>query len=110
MKIDIDEMTEFLPVFVPALVTAALASCEAAVLQRELTRAEIAEITDKVNGAVNDYVRSMRRRMENKGVKISAAECETLAGEIQAEIFINAWALIQRVTEEIKSRVIYENL
>lgn len=110
MKIDVDELTAFLPVFVPALVTVTLASCEAAVLQRELTSAEITEITNKVNGAVNDYVGSMRRRLADKGETISASECEALAGEIQAEIFINAWALIQRVTEEIKSRVIYENL
>ena len=110
MKIDVDELTAFLPVFVPALVTATLTSCEAAVLQRELTSAEIAEITDKVNDAVIDYVESMRRRLADKGETISASECEALAGEIQAEIFINAWALIQRVTEEIKSRVIYENL
>ena len=110
MKIDVDELTAFLPVFVPALVTATLASCEAAVLQRELTSAEITEITDKVNGAVIDYVESMRRRLADKGKTISASECEALAGEIQAEIFINAWALIQRVTEEIKSRAIYENL
>ena len=110
MKIDVDELTAFLPVFVPALVTATLASCEAAVLQRELTSDEIDEITDKVNGAVIDYVGSMRRRLADKGETISASECEALAGEIQAEIFINAWALIQRVTEEIKSRVIYENL
>lgn len=104
MRIDFSNITEFLPVFVPAIVTATLASCEAGALQRELTDSELNQIMNGVAAAVTEYMDKFAAKMRRQGTPLSKDKYNIILKEIQSSIYENAWALIQLVNEELKKR------
>ena len=100
MKIDVEELTAFLPVFVPAIVSATLATCTAAAIGRSLKSDEIIEISDEVEDAILQYI----KKLSDSGIVISDAEQEQLANSMKGSIFENAWRMIQLATIEIERR------
>ena len=100
MKIDVEELTAFLPVFVPAIVSATLATCTAAAIGRSLKSDEIIEISDEVEDAILQYI----KKLSDSGIVISNAEQERLANSMKDSIFENAWRMIQLATIEIERR------
>ena len=104
MKIDIAKLEEFIPVFVPLIVDAAMSTCEAAALCRPLTEKEIHEIADKVASGTIEYVTDVVNELNKMGAEISDNTASEIAEKAYHRVFENAWVLIQKVTEEIKNR------
>ena len=99
MKIDVEELTAFLPVFIPAIVSATLATCTAAAIGRSLKPEEIIEISDKVECAILQYI----NKLPDNGILLSDVEQERLANDMKNAIFENAWKMIQLATIEIEN-------
>lgn len=102
MEIDISLLEEFLPVFVPSIVEATMATCEASALLRELSEAEVIELTEKVSAEAITYIEKTAERLKTQGAQISDALASKMAKSLYDRIFENAWALIQRAEEEMK--------
>lgn len=102
MEIDISQLEEFLPVFVPSIVEATMATCEASALLRELSEAEVIELTEKVSAEAITYIEKTAERLKTQGAQISDALASKMAKSLYDRIFENAWALIQRAEEEMK--------
>ncbi len=105
MKIDIEDFERFLPIFVPAVVTVALSTLEAATLGRSLTRTESNEIAVVVKDACRRYAVQTAKRIENQGGSMPYEEYIDTIEEMNTRIFENAWTLIQRVTDEIAAHI-----
>lgn len=105
MKIDIEDLERFLPIFVPAIVTATLSTLEAATLGRFLTNAEIDEIAVAVKDACRRYAVQTAKRIEDQGGSMPYEEYIDTIEEMNTRIFENAWTLIQRVTDEIAAHI-----
>lgn len=98
-------MAEYLSVFVPAVVSLTMATCEAGALLRELSDSEINEIMLKLDKATERYMEKYQRRMMAKGTTLSKADFAAVKDRIQMTIYENAWLLIQQVTEELHNHV-----
>ena len=105
MTISANDIADFLPIFVPAIVSAVMRSCEASALQRELTDAEIENIMADVSVAASLYMAKFTARMQQEGTPLSIQDYTAIHEEMQMAIFENIWTLIQQVTKELESRV-----
>lgn len=106
MQIDIEDLERFLPVFVPAIVTAAMITCEDAAIGRYPTKSEIEEISDVVKQAVRRYVIETRNRLIKKGVSFDGQDYLDMTEKMYQKIFDNAWSLIQLSVQEAESRLL----
>lgn len=104
MKIDTTAINKFLPFYVSAIVGATMATCEAAALGRSLTAEEVEEEAEKVANGTYKFMRGYKTALKKSGGTISDEEYNDLYQLIFDEVFNNAWAMIQRATEEAKER------
>lgn len=104
MTIEIDQLKEFLPVFVPSIVEATLTTCTAAALLRPVTDAEVDRVADKIAQAVTDYVSKTVDELNESGAGISDELASDYAEKLFYTIFETAWTLTQQAMEEIRQR------
>ena len=105
MKIDIRAINEFLPLYVPAIVTATMATCEACALGRQLTPAEIDELSEKIAEKTYLFMREYATQLKANGADISDDEYNEMYQDIYESIFVNASLMIERAAEEMKKRI-----
>lgn len=104
MKIDINALDKYLPFYVSAIVGATMATCEAAALGRELTAEEVEEKAEEVANGTYNFMRGYKTALAAMGKTITAEEYNSLYQNIFDSVFNNAWAMIQRATEEMRER------
>ena len=104
MKIETAAINKFLPFYVSAIVKATMTTCEAAALGRELTAEEVEEAAEEVANGTYKFMRGYKTALKENGGTISNEEYNDLYQLIFDEVFNNAWALIQRATEEMRER------
>lgn len=109
MKIDTAALSDYLPFYVPAIVAATMATCEAAALKRELTPDEIQEAAERVAAATCDFMRSYKTLLKRNGEDIGEDEYIELHQRIYNNVFSNAWALIQRANGELREKIRNDN-
>lgn len=102
MKIDIRAIDEFLPFYVPAIVAATMATCEACALHRQLTAEEVEELAEQVGEATYWFMRKYKTLLTRNGASISDDEYNELYQGIYERIFLNASTMIDRATKEVK--------
>ena len=105
MTIDIEQLTEFLPVFVPSIVEATLTTCTAAALLRPVTDAEVDRVADKIAQAACDYVGKTVENLNEAGAGISDEQASECAEKLFYMLLEIAWTLTQQATEEISNRI-----
>lgn len=104
MKIETAEINKFLPFYVSAIVKATMTTCEAAALGRELTAEEVEEAAEEVANGTYNFMRGYKTALVAMGKTITAEEYNSLYQNIFDSVFNNAWAMIQRATEEMRER------
>ena len=104
MKIETAAIDKFLPFYVSGIVKATMTTCEAAALGRDLTEEEIEEAAEEVASGTYKFMRGYKTALTAQGETISDDEYNELYQGIFDSVFNNAWAMIQRATEEMKQR------
>lgn len=104
MKIEVTAIDKFLPFYVSGIVKATMTTCEAAALGREITAEEVEEAAEEVANGTYKFMRGYKTALTAQGETISDDEYNELYQGIFDSVFVNAWTMIQRATEEMKQR------